>query len=488
MSKRAVIIGGGLGGLAAGLRLAARGWHVTICEQGPTLGGKLNTWEAQGFRFDTGPSLITMPWVFEDLYQAAGSRLQDHLDLQPIQPLCDYIYPDGTRFQYSSSMPDWLETVKQLDRRDADGFLRFMKLGAQLWEVSKHTFMARRPADWFGADLSAMRHMPLRYGWGNYDKAVGAHFHSPHLRQLYNRYPTYVGSSPYQSPATFIVIPYIEFAFGGWYPQGGLYRIVESLLELARNLKVELRTNAAVTRIDRKGSRVTGVHLADATHLPADVVVMNGDASATPKLLDASRSDSLPPKQRSMSGLVFLFGINRTLPELPHHSIYFSDDYRREFDQLFGARRYPDDPTIYVNAPSRSDRSVVPGAGEALFVMSNAPANDGMEWDEAAIATARRRVLARLRAGGFPDIERDIVVSDVWTPNRIAARYAMPGGAIYGTHSHGWRNAFLRPPNKDRWVAGLYYVGGSTHPGGGTPTVLLSAQITSELIQRYEGA
>jgi diapolycopene oxygenase len=188
---------------------------------------------------------------------------------------------------------------------------------------------------------------------------------------------------------------------------------------------------------------------------------MNGDASATPKLLGESNNNGLSPKQRSLSGLVFLFGIKRTLHELPHHSIYFSQDYSREFDQLFNERRYPDDPTVYVNAPSRSDRRVVPGEGEALFVMSNAPANDGDEWDEAAIATARQRVLARLRAGGFPDIENDIVVSDVWTPNRLAARYTMPGGAIYGTHSHGWRNAFLRPPNKGRRIAGLYYVGGS---------------------------
>jgi phytoene desaturase len=488
LDKRAVVIGGGLGGLAAGLRLAARGWRVTICEQGARVGGKLNTWTAQGFRFDTGPSLITMPWVFEDLFKAAGSRMQDHFELVPIQPLCDYIYPDGTRFTYTTSMPEWLATVKQLDKRDVDGFLRFMKLGAQLWEVSQHTFMARRPADWFGADLAAIKHMPLRYGWGNYDKAVCAHFHSPYLRQLFNRFPTYVGSSPYATPATFIVIPYIEYAFGGWYPLGGLYRIVEGLLELARGLSVEFLTNAKVAQIERAGGRVTGVRLADGTRLPADTVVMNGDASDVPALLGEPHAKGLPEAARSLSGLVYLFGINRTLTDLPHHSIYFSADYRREFEQLFTERRHPEDPTVYVNAPSRSDRSVVPGAGEALFLMSNAPANDADLWDETAIAAARQRVLGRLSMSGFPDIEQDIVVSDVWTPRRLAQRYAMPGGAIYGTHSHGWRNAFLRPPNKDGRLAGLYYVGGSTHPGGGTPTVLLSAQITSELIQRYEGA
>jgi phytoene dehydrogenase-like protein len=174
------------------------------------------------------------------------------------------------------------------------------------------------------------------------------------------------------------------------------------------------------------------------------------------------------------------------MPELRHHAIYFSGDYEREFSELFDERVFPNDPTVYVNAPSRSDRSVTPGEGEIIFVMANAPANDHDKWDEEQIVEARRRVFARLRASGFPEIDNDIVASDVWTPKKIGSRYLMPGGAIYGRHSHGWKNAFLRPPNKDRKYDRLYYVGGSTHPGGGTPTVLLSAQITSELIERYE--
>lgn len=187
-----------------------------------------------------------------------------------------------------------------------------------------------------------------------------------------------------------------------------------------------------------------------------------------------------------MSGLVFLFGVKRTMPELNHHAVYFSSDYRQEFSELFDRRQFPSEPTVYVNAPSRSDRSLVPGEGETLFVMANAPANDDDEWGPDQIAEARRRVFSVLRAGGFPDIEQEIVVSDAWTPRKIGTRYLMPGGAIYGTHSHSWKFAFLRPPNKDRRVKGLYYVGGSTHPGGGTPIVLTSARIVSELIERYE--
>ncbi len=484
--RRAVIIGGGLGGLAAGLRLAVRGWKVTICEQSSRPGGKMNTWGERGFRFDTGPSLITMPWVFEELFEVAGVRLRDHIELCQVHPLADYIYEDGTRFTYTTSLPDWLDTVRGLEARDVNGFLKFMELGAKLYEVSKETFLRRRPLDPPDArSMSALRHMPLRYGWGNYHRTVAAHFKSPHLRQLYDRYPTYVGSSPYQSPATLIVIPYIEYAFGGWYVKGGLYRIIESLIELIGQAGAELLTDARVERIEHEGKKVRGVKLSDGTRLPADVVVMNGDASFAPRLLGEDPAAELPLCERSLSGLVFLFGIKRTLPDQPHHSIYFSSDYESEFSQLFDQRRFPDDPTIYVNIPSRSDRSVVPGEGETLFVMANAAAG-GEDWTDEKIFEARKLIFERLSRGGFPDIEPFVVVSDVWTPQRIAQSYLMPGGAIYGTHSHGWRRAFLRPPNKDKRHEGLYYVGGSTHPGGGTPTVLMSARITTDLILSFE--
>jgi phytoene desaturase len=485
-SKRVVIIGGGLGGLSAALRLAAAGWRVTVCEQGATFGGKMNSWEKGGFRFDTGPSLITMPWVFEEVFEVAGSRLQDHLELIRMEPLADYRFADGTGFTYSSSLSEWLPTIRQLDGRDVDGFLRFIELGARLYQVSNATFLRRRPFD--PPDRTAfpaLKQMPLRYGWGNYHKTVAAHFHSPYLVQLFDRYPTYVGSSPYESPATLAVIPYIEYAFGGWYVKGGLYRIVESFLGLARQAGVELLAGARVERIEREGRRVKGVVLADNRRLAAEVLVMNGEASEVARLMGDERA-RLPERERSMSGFALLLGVNRTLHDVRHHSIYFSADYENEFSQLCGERRFPDDPTVYVNVPSRSDRSTVPGTGETLFVMANAPANDRDEWGEAETEEARRRVLGRLKKSGFPDIEPNITVSEVWTPRKLAGRYLMPGGAIYGTHSHGWKHAFLRPPNKDRRYEGLYYVGGSTHPGGGTPTVLLSAKITSELINRFE--
>ena len=478
--KTAVVVGGGLGGLATALRLRGRGWAVTVFEAGPTFGGKMNRWEAQGFRFDTGPSLITMPWVFEELFQNAGGQLEEHAKLTALHPLAEYFFADGARFTYSASLPDWIPTLQRIDRRDVDGFFRFMHLGARLYEVSRGTFLKRSPYDRpRREDLGLMRHLPLRHGWGNYHRTVESHFKSLYLRQMFDRYPTYVGSSPYRAPATLALIPYMEYAFGGYSVEGGLYRIVEGLLALARANGVELVSEARVVSVTRSGRKVTGVRLEDGETVPADVVVMNGDAGATDELLGEPKR----PREPSMSGFVMLLGLRRNLPGMQQHSIYFSADYAGEFSQIFEGNRFPDDPTVYVNAPSRGDRSLAPGDGETLFIMANAPATED-SWDAAQICEARRRVFARLRRSGFPEIEQDIVVSDIWTPRRIADTYLMPGGSIYGAASHGWRNSFLRPANRSRRFSGLYRVGGSTHPGGGTPMVLLSAKITCESIER----
>jgi phytoene desaturase len=484
MSLRVAVIGGGLGGLACAARLSARGHRVTLYEAGASLGGKMNRFEHEGFRFDTGPSLITMPWIFEETFEAAGVSLRDCLEFKRLDPVAEYVWPDGTRFQHSTSLPHWLETLQRIEPRDVDGFLRFIELGARLFELSSETFLRRPitdPPDW--RTLKALKHLPLRHGWGNYARTVAAHFKSPYLRQMFNRYPTYVGSSPYRCPATLAVIPYIEHAYGGWYVAGGLYRIVEALAEVAARNGAELLCQAPVQHIERHARRVKGVVLQDGRRISADVVIMNGDASALERMLGLREDYSLPEQQRSLSGFITLAAVKRDLPGLHHHTVCFSADYAREFKQLVDERSFPQDPTVYVNAPSRSDRSLVPGTGETLFIMANAPA--GGAWNADDVAQARESVLRRLSQSGFPDVQDAMLAGDHWTPARIGATYHMPGGAIYGRNSHGWRNAFFRPANRQP-TRGLYLVGGSSHPGGGTPTVLLSAKITTALIEKHE--
>jgi phytoene desaturase len=470
--KHAVIAGGGLGGLAVALRLQSAGWQATVCEAGPTFGGKMNRWSKDCFHFDTGPSLITMPWVFRETFAAAGGSLEDHVELQPLDPIAEYRFDDGTRFEYTSVLPDWLATLKRIAPRDQVGFFQFLALGSKLFEVSKATFFKRSPFEAPAAgEWRALRNIPLRRGWGSYQRTMESFFRSPHLRQLYGRYPTYVGSSPWRSPATLAVIPYIEFAFGGYAVRGGLYRIVEGLVALAKDRGVQLLANARVNHIITEGGTACGVELGSGEKIRADVVVMNGDYAATAELLGKAAA---PLKNRSMSGFVQLYGLRKPLAGIHQHTVCFSADYRREFTQIFDEQRFPDDPTVYVNAPDK---------GDTLFIMANAPATE-QQWDAGMIAQAQARVLARLHAAGFPDFGEDVVVSDVWTPSRIASRYLMPGGAIYGSASHGWRDSFLRPRNANPKVRGLFHVGGSTHPGGGTPTVLMSADITARLIRQ----
>ena len=471
--RKAVVVGGGLGGLAVGVRLRAAGWHVTICEAGPTFGGKMNTWSKDGFTFDTGPSLITMPWVFRDTFAAAGERLEDHVELVPLDPICEYRFDDGMRFDYGSQLPDWLATLRKIAPGDVDGFFAFLNLGARLFEVSEATFFRRSPFEAPSpGEWRALRHVPLRHGWGNYRKAVEHFFQSPHLRQLYSRYPTYVGSSPYLSPATLAVIPYIEYAFGGYGVRGGLYGIVGGLVSIARRLGVELQSSTRVSRVLTDGGKANGVELENGQRISADVVVVNGDVEFTRALLGKPVP---PPRSRSMSGFVQLFGLRQPLQGIREHTVCFSADYQREFSQIFDQQRFPDDPTVYVNAP---------GNGDTLFVMANAPGvgDASAKWTDSQVASARQRVFDRLGLAGFPDFRDDVVVSDIWSPARIESTYLTPGGSIYGSDSHGWRNAFLRPSNRNPDVSGLYHVGGTTHPGGGTPTVLMSAAIVARQI------
>lgn len=484
--KTAVIIGAGLGGMALALRLGSQGWRVVIAERSGTPGGKMNRWTTAGYTFDTGPSLITIPDVFQELYHSIGSDMRDHVKLMALTRQVHYTFDDGKTLCQSASMPEWLDTVRALEGK-TDGFMKYMELGARLHEVSKDTFFARSTIEPPGSETRrVLSNMPLFRGWGNYHKEMCHYIKSPYLRMIYDRYMTYVGSSPYKAPGTLCVVPYVEYAQGGWHVRGGLYEIIRSFLNLMEHQDIELLLNSPVTEILHERKTANGVRLASGACIKADTVIMNGDTANVGPLLGIEGYRHCPPEQRSLSGLIFLFALKNRHRDWHHHQVLFSKNYQHEFAQLFDERVFPDDPTIYVNMPSITDRSLTPGNGEVMFVMANAPANDRLKWDKEGTDAARQRVLNRLKTSGFPEFEHEIVASEVWTPERIQRTYDMPGGAIYGRNSHGKKNAFIRPFNKDLRYKGLYYVGGSTHPGGGTPTVLMSARITANLIRKHE--
>ena len=481
---KAIVAGGGLGGLAAALRLRAAGWEVTVCDNGPTPGGKMNRWSAGGFVFDTGPTLLTMPHVLSRLFAALGERIEDHLELEPLDPHAEYIYPDGSRIRVPARVEDWLAAVREIAPADAEGVGWLHELGERIYRLSEGTFFLNHPLLPFGPPAAgSLRHFPLRHAWGNYARTVARFVKDHRLRRIYNRYPTYVGSSPYRCPATLLVIPYIEHTFGAWRVKGGMYRIVGALLRLAKERGVEVMAGAAVAEIEGGGERVTGVRLEDGRRIESAVVVFNGDSASLEQMLDGK--ERFKPESRSLSGVILLAGLRTALSGWNAHTVVFSADYEREFADLFERSMFPEDPTVYVYAPR--DEAMAPSGAQSVFLMANAPGDGRMAWDEAAAREASQRMLERIRRSGLAVLADSLEVFDVWHPGRFEKRFLTPGGSIYGENSHGWRRAFLRAPNRVRGIRGLYCTGGSYHPGGGVPMVLISAEITVRLILRDWG-
>ncbi len=484
MNNHAVVIGAGLGGLATAIRLANSGWKVTVLEQGSRPGGKLNRFERGGHVFDTGPSLITLPHVFARLFELAGADFYSELEPQRLDPLFEYRFGPDRRLTYSSQLPDLTSEFERFsgDRDDVDGLYRFLELGARLYDLSEKTFFARPPlAKPRLQDLGLLLSAPKRHAWGNYRKAVRTHFSSPEIRKIFERYPTYVGASPADAVGTLALIPYMELAFGGWYIPGGLYQIVETLHRLAAQAGVQFEFDAEVESIETVGGKVTQLTDSQGRSHRADIVVSNADPAVMHSLSDDRVGRKLDHDQRSMSGFVMLLGLNGKAEGLRHHTVCFSDDYDREFDQIFKERRFPDDPTVYVNIPSRTDESVAPAGDESVFIMANAPA-DPDAWTPEFEAEAAQRVRDRLARSGMPDFFSGAKFVECSNPARLEADYAAPGGSIYGQVSHGWKGTFFRPSLNDKRAKNLFYVGGGTHPGGGTPTVLMSAEIVTEMI------
>jgi phytoene desaturase len=464
---RAVVVGGGVGGLATAIRLRARGHDVTVHERLPEMGGKLAVRERDGFWFDIGPSLVTLPGVYDELFRVAGTSLADEVEMVRLDPQFAYSWRDGTSLTVTDQGCDAL------------GYRNFVERGRRIWDVSERTFFAGP----MSGPLSLARRLrrlrdltdidPMR----TLDQAARRSFRDPHLVQWAGRYATYSGSSPYRAPATLACIAHIEREYGCWYPMGGLGALRDAFVRVADRLGVELCTGSDVAAITSLGDRVTGVELADGTRVPADVVVANADAAHVYRDLvpDARALRRVHRATPSTSGFVVLAGVWGATAGITHHGIWFSDDERREFSSIADGR-LADDPTIYGCVSSVTDASQAPAGHENWFLLVNTPA--GVHVDAPAYEAV---VLERLAAHGV-DLRERLVFTETITPAELEARYRSPGGAIYGTSSNGRRAAFVRPANRGA-RRGLYLVGGSSHPGGGLPLVTMSARIVDEMIE-----
>jgi phytoene desaturase len=480
------IVGGGLGGLAAAIRLAVCGRRVVIFEKNERVGGKLNIIAEQGYTFDTGPSLLTMPWVLRELFATAGRRLEDVCTLLPVEPTCRYYWPDGTRFDAFQSLPLLTQQIAGLEPHDVAGLFRFLAYGARIYQAVAGPFLLQ-PFDGLRdlLTLAALRDARAIDPFRTLDQAVREFFRSPYLRQVFARYATYNGSSPYRAPATFNLIAYIELVEGGWYIRGGMYELARALERLACDVGVEIRASSPVGRILTGDGRATGVQLADGERLEAAAVVVNADPryAYTQLLPEASvMAARLARLEPSCAGFVLLLGVDRVYDQLAHHTIFFSADYPQEFAAIFDKRVPAADPTIYVCATSLSDAHHAPPGHMNLFVLVNAPALDGrVRWEREAVGY-RNLVVRKLERMGLHGLEHHITYERLITPEDFQARYNAPAGAIYGVASNTPWAAFLRPPLRAREMRRLYFVGGGTHPGGGIPLVLLSGRAVSERV------
>ena len=481
-----MVIGGGVGGLAAAVRLAAGRHTVTLCEQSDRMGGKLSEHAQDGFRWDTGPSLLTMPQVLEELFAATGVSAHARLTLRRLDASARYRFADGTVVDPAADVSDFCARLDDaLAPGSGDDWRRLLERAAAMWRTVEQPFL-RSPLRGArtllrlaagGGVRTVAPHRTLR-GLGRH------HLRDPRLRMVLDRYATYTGSDPRRAPATLAVIAYLEQTFGSWYVDGGLYRIVEALVERATDLGVDLRTHADVASIVVEQGRVAGVRMATGEALRSDVVVANADAEHVYADLLPRRAAARPLRRlrraaRSLSGVAILLGLRGTTPGAAHHTVLFGRDYDAEFDAIFGRHAVPvADPTVYLSVPQ--DFGVAPAGDEAWFVLVNAPPHGAVDWRCGRALDYPDHVLAVLAERGC-DVRDRIVSRTVVTPHDLQQRTRSPGGAIYGTASNGPRSAFLRPANVSP-VPGLYLAGGSSHPGGGLPLVMLSAMIVADAI------
>ncbi|SDX79094.1 phytoene desaturase [Modestobacter sp. DSM 44400] len=493
---RVVVVGAGLGGLAAAARLAATGHAVTVLEQAPQVGGKLGWYARDGHGFDTGPSLITLPQVLEELFAATGAPLSDVLELRRLDTAVGYRFADGIRL----SMPGRLDAVPAaLDDALGGGagaqWSALLERAATMWGVTEEPFL-RSPLAGPATLLRLARDasdLATIAPWLSLRQLGARYLTDPRLRMLLDRYATYSGSDPRRTPAALATVPYAEQAFGSWYVPGGLRRLVEAVAARAVQRGATLRTDAPVVEVLLSGGRAAGVRLADGERVPADVVVCNADAAALYRDLLPAQAPvrraraALRRVTPSSSGFVLLLALRGRTPGLAHHTVLFPADYDAEFDALFGTRTHRPhpvaDPAVYVSAPD--DPATRPDAhSESCFVLVNAPRHDpgrGVDWTAPGLADRHAdAVLATMARRGL-DVRDRMRWRVVRTPADLARETGSVGGSIYGTSSNGARAAFLRPGNAAA-LPGLFLVGGSAHPGGGLPLVTLSAQIVAGLI------
>lgn len=486
-SLQTAVIGAGIAGIASAIRLAARGHAVTVFETNTYPGGKLSQFEQEGYRFDAGPSLFTMPHYVDELFRLAGETPDVHFRYEQLPVGCHYFWEDGA-FLRAWTDPAQLaaEVEAQLGvpgRRVTD----YLHKSRRKYEAAGRIFLEKslhRVDTWWRRDvLQALFQLPGFDLLSSMHEVHVRQFEHPKLVQLFNRYATYNGSNPYKAPGMLTIIPHFEYNIGVFYPRGGMYRITQSLFELSQRMGVQYRFQTPVERIVTGGGGVQGVVVNGMTER-FDRIVSNMDVYYTYKRLlpDQPHPERILRQPKSTSALIFYWGVRHKFPQLHLHNIFFADDYRREFETLEQGNM-ADDITVYINITSKYTPEDAPPGCENWFVMVNAPSDAGQDWPT-LIARVRAQVIEKISRRLGTDLTPLIACESILEPREIERKTSSHLGALYGYSSNNRMAAFLRHPNFSSHLKGLYFVGGSVHPGGGIPLCLLSAKIMDDAMQQ----
>ena len=483
---KAIVIGSGIAGLASAIRLRKKGYQVEVFETNEYTGGKLHAIREEGYRFDMGPSLFTMPHLIDELFELHNLNPRDHFNYHQKETVCNYFWDDNTTLTVPADEEAFVNIAAERFNTPKDKLTSYLASNKEKYNLTADIFLNKSLHKWstylsFDTLKSLIQAYKLNLS-STLNQVNENYFENKKLVQLFNRYATYNGSSPYKTPGIMSLIPHLEMHYGTFYPEGGMHAISQSLYRLGESLGVTFHLNEGVNQIITKDGKALGVSTVKGNY-EADIVVSNMDIFSTYKrLLPGSKHpQKILEQERSSSALIFYWGIKGKFPELDLHNIFFSEDYQKEFTMLFEDKDLYEDPTVYVNITSKEDSNDAPEGCENWFVMVNAPGNFGQDWEKLKVQ-AKKNILLKLNRILDRNIEELIDFETVLEPITIEEKTSSHRGSLYGTSSNSKFAAFLRHANFSSDYKGLYFCGGSVHPGGGIPLCLLSAKIMTDLI------
>ena len=482
---RVAIIGAGLGGLSAAIHLRIRGFEVTMYEANDQVGGRAGQITADGFAFDTGPTLLNYPWVFEDLFQAAGKRLSEYVELIPIDPSIEYYWPDGKTLALSAKLNTLAGEFERVEPGSGPGLFAFMADAAEKYRLSFESLVSRNfdhAWQWIGA---ATLPQWVKLGvWRSFDRELRRFFRTSHIRDALGSYAMYLGGSPHQLPGIFTMLPYGELAMGLWLPRGGIYGLVRAVETLARELGVRIETGWRVRKIKVQNGSVEGLEFFDGSELRCPLIVSNVDVPATQSTLLPGLSKTARVPRMTPSVLTFYWGVRGKVPGGGHHMIFLPGDAKAAYRQLIQTGEIPRELPFYVSIASESDASLAPPGDSAVFVLIPLPLSlmsHREDWPRVAFGL-KCRIFERLRKHGIGLEPSAIAVERALTPDDWAARCGLFRGSAFGAAHTLFQMGYFRQPNRERSARGLYYAGASTVPGTGLPMVTLGGRMTAERI------